>query len=410
MGDDYEIVAENCDRTFLVKHRPSGQLFHVQSVSLEKMTEKSRKALMKKINSRVNLVNPLLVQFFTPIQHRETVFLRREHCPLGSLDQFTKNLQKPLHETFLFRILYQTAFALNTIKRPLGPLDRKTVFLDKNYQVKLYNFSTELQGDVKLSHLGSLIFQLATGKDFEKSEFEADLRSAPYSETLKSLLASMIKDPSHVKKHINKILSHPPVLLQASQWNIHRCFLEQGNSLEQREAALQIKEQRLQKQERLLEQRELKLQRKEQTLKDKLLQADAYLKRCAKNQKHEEEPSYISCGDSDPDVFPTSFKLHMEKIAKPPGFSRTLSERRIRFKTSPLKDRNLVRKSLRQPKMIEQQPKHSLQTTQNRRTCLFLPNCENPQGAWTQEAKKHAFEMLRLLNSGGKENVRHTML
>ncbi|KAH1018290.1 serine/threonine-protein kinase Nek6-like [Dendroctonus ponderosae] len=430
MAEAYEVVEESPDgpSTFLVKHRPSGQFFQVQALSLEKLNGKSRKALIKQIENRVNLINPHLVQFYPPVQQQETVYLRREHCPGGNLQKFTKNLQKPLHETFLYRILYQTAFALKTIKAFMGPLDLKTVFLDQAYQVKLYNFSTDLpeNNDVKMSQLGAVIFQLAVLKGFAKSSFEADLEATPYSETFKSLLTSMIKDPSQVKRRINKILCHPQVLLQSSQWSRQRCFMEKGpDTLEQREAALLIKERLLQKQERLLEQRELKLQSMERAVQGKLVQADAYLKRCksagsessrsgssAKNLapgRAEEEPSYISCGDSD--VFPTSSKLQVGKIAKPVGFARALSERRIRFKTSPLKDRNFIRKSLRQPRIVEEPKKGSLETARSRRSVLFPSNnCEKPQVGWTQEAKKHAFEMLRMLNSGGQENVKHTVL
>lgn len=496
---DYDILNDDSSRlssTFLVRHKLTGERYCLQSISLNDLNDNEQKALLKKINIRINLKHPNILQFYDHIQHEDIIYLKQEHCEYGTLTQFIQKecIQKDrqLHENLLCRLLYQTVFALKTVECFMGQLNMDSILLDEEYNIKLYNFvkvdstnKNQKQKEVKMSQLGILIYELCTLKPFEKN-FENELQLQSYTDAFKGLLVSMIKDSTEIKKHINKILCHPTVLLHSSQWNKDCCFVENPqqilkkssssdlsenmaqdyserlDKLRRKEAALQIKEQLLKEQERRLINKEKKIQIMERTVKDKLQQAELYLKRCREGGKSissgssksssqssvqskmsydNADPNYVSCGDSD--VFPTSTKLQVDKIVKPQSFTRTMSERRIRFKTSPLKDHNFARKaqarkSLRHSKILEEHtdiienapPKSQINQFKERRKTLFISSneyendfmtinsdyerapCDVNNVGWTEETKKYAFDMLRMMNGDEKENfdIKHTNL
>lgn len=452
--EDYDFTNENPDfSTFMIaKHRSTSKLYYLQSVPLLNLTSNERKTLLKRITTRTQVKHPNILNFYEPLQtDQDILHLKIEYCKYHTLSYLIQNectkKGKQLHEQLLCRILYQTAFALKTVGCFMGSLNSDTLLLDEHYNVKLYNFfnvavqgKAQKQKEVKMSELGILIYEACSLQVFDKSKYETELQSLNYTESFKSLVLMMVKDQSEIKKHLNKILCNPTVLLQSSQWKNDNCFMEPEildeyevklEKLRRRETALQIKEQLLNEQERKLAIKEKRLQIMERSIKEKLQQAELYLKRCreggksissgsshSSSIKHNEEieASYVT----QEEVQTTSTKLQVDKIIKPPSFSRTLSERRIRFKTSPLKDRNFARKkSVRQPKILEEDPK--VEMVGKRRSLMFLPpEYENDvvtappdvRNMWSDETKKYAFEMLRILNSDEKENieVKHTVL
>ncbi|KAL1500969.1 hypothetical protein ABEB36_006379 [Hypothenemus hampei] len=445
---EYDILNTNPNYLLTVRHKLTEKLYYVQVVPLD-----DARNFQTKLSYRISLNHPNLLQFKEPFQHNDVrLYVILEHCKYGTLKDFIRkeclDNDRQLQESFLCRVLYQIAFALKTLDNFMGVLSMETVFLDEDFNIKLYNFQNlneettgkvfQKQKELKMSQLGRIIFEMCTRKAFEKSSFESELQKLNYSESLKGLLTFMIKDNSGIKKNLKKILCDPTILLQSSQWDFNSTFLEnrQGSikscsessdldlderlkKLEIKDAALRIKETLLKDKERELATKERKLQIMERDLKEMQYKINRDSRKSlssissthsSKNLHNysEEEPSYVSCGDSE--VFPTSSKLQVEKISKPKNFTRTMSERRIRFKTSPLKDRNFVKhnhekKNFRRSRILECE---STKRTFNR-TSLIMEPCQFNNVGWNEETKKHAFEMLRVLN---KENinVKHTVL
>ncbi|KAF7266139.1 hypothetical protein GWI33_020509 [Rhynchophorus ferrugineus] len=364
--------------------------------------------------------------------------------------------------------MYQIAFALKTVECFMGQLDLNNILLNNQYVIKLYNFynfnskdKEVKQKQIKMNQLGRIMYQLSTLKPFDKYNYIKNIECMQYSTEYKSFLIFMIKSNSELKKHLNKILSHSSVLLNSNQWAKSKCFvndlannsdnakcdyMEKLKKIRRKETMLNLKEEVLNERERKLENKERKLCLMEHNLKEKIQQVELYLKRCRDGGRflnsgssktstdsqsslksphkipHTElDSTYVSCGASD--FVPTSTKLHIEKIIKPRSFTRTMSERRITFKTSPLKDntfnkKSSQRKSMRHSKSIEEcgdinllwkaetQYENDLQIE-----IIEKSEAVNNMG-WTEENKKYAFDMLRLMNSEDKENtqIKHTYL
>ncbi|XP_066144293.1 serine/threonine-protein kinase Nek2-like [Euwallacea fornicatus] len=473
---DYTLQSTPNPSAFLVaKHKTTGKLYYLQGIYLSDLNSSDQKTLTKKIKTRINLTHPNVLQFFEGIQHEEILYLKTEFCKFDTLSSFLQKecveKDRQIHEQLLCRILYQTVLALKTVELFMGRLSLDTILLDEDFNIKLYNFPNmeyyvkqQKQKEVKMSQLGAAVFELCTLKPFNKATFEHELRQQPYSEAFRGLLTLMLKDGTGIKKHINKILCYPSVLLQASQWNKEDgCFMEYKKSLSKssssdlsefeyserleklrkREAAVRTKELLIGEQAKRLSVRERKVHLMERTAREKLQQAELYLKRSKegstssrsnnsqfslqskKTCTEEVDSSYISIEESD--IFCTSTKLQVNKIVKPSNFSRTMSERKIRFKVSPLKDRNFIRRgteksSLRQSRILEENKFETI-IKQQKKKSLFLTNeykkigiekvpCEVSNIGWSEETKKQAFDMLRMLNCGDKENVdiKHTVL
>ncbi|XP_050315956.1 serine/threonine-protein kinase Nek2-like [Anthonomus grandis grandis] len=465
---DYDFLTHQTSlpSSFKVHHKPTENTFCLQSVPLSDLSDTEQKALIKKIKIRTGLRHPNVLAFYHHLQHENVLYIKQEYCENGTLTDFILKecieKERQLHETFICKLLYQIVFALKTVECFMGQLNLDTLMLDKDYNIKLYNFfnietgQNQKQKEIKMSQLGATVFQLSTLKQFDKSSFEKVLQKQDYSEAFKGLLVALLKDSSEIKKHINKVLCHPTVLLQSSQWCKDRCFIEKTitktdtlsehseyadklEKLRRREAALQVKEQLLKEQERKLAHKEKKLQVMERAIKEKMQQAELYLKRSRESKSVSsgasskmsyediEDPNYVTC---DSVILPTSAKLQVEKIAKPHNFTRTLSEKRIRFKTSPLKDHNFTRnkvnfrKSLRHSKILEQNVVNieNIPPEDRRKSLFNEAGYENdvvskPCGikslGWTEETKKYAFDMLRIMNSDENidgSGVRHTSL
>ncbi|CAH0547539.1 unnamed protein product [Brassicogethes aeneus] len=483
--EDYDIIGILGDNitsaSYKVKNKSTGGLFVWQSINYESLSDSERTKLIKKIQKRINLKHPNILKFFDYIDQKENkiLYLVVEYCYSGSLKKLIKYCQENrivLQEEFVCRILYQIVLTIKTLEEYCGNISVDEVFFDEDYNVKLYNYNfnghkIKLK-DLKMSVLGTLIFEMCSLKSYDKNTFEHDCKDLcnVYSGSFITLLTQMVKDSSDVKKSLDKILCHPTLLLKSSKWNKEICFLRMNgerinktknlqdvgdkntkDSHRSRELALQMRERKLYDREQKLLNREKKLVIMERQLNDKLMQAELYLKRCKETKPEQSltkltyenlDSTYVECGDSV--IMPTSKKLDVNTILKPNTFSRTFSEKRIRFKGhSPLKDLDTnKRKSIRLPRKKE---KLTSECSSDWKTCsendseiasldgikqskqLFVDDvCENEYEippdcrpiSWTHENKKYAFELLKIMNEGTEyENqanwnreVRHTQL
>ncbi|CAG9824383.1 unnamed protein product [Phaedon cochleariae] len=407
------------------------------------------------------------------------------------------NDNKRFTEEFLCRIVYQFAFAVKTIDHYDGGFQLGEIFLDDNFSVKLHNFDV-VSCDKKKPHnmfsLGVLLYKLCSLRYIDINSVSEkqllDLRST-YSKEMLSFISNLLQDFGELKDNVDKILCHSTILLKSQQWNKMHCFVQTDETtiscsttctancneeknyfirklekLRNKEAALLVREQKLAEREHRLSNKEKKIALMEKTVQEKLQKLELYLKHSRDTKfstsgssnlnytkpSKKTQPSYdnldstyVSCVDSV--VCPTSKKLNVNAIVKPAPFTRTLSERRIRFKGySPLKDMDLnKRRSIRLAKPninkdIENASKSDWVTcsednasvdlkkkTLNKKCKQLFPKTvaayENATDIkldtqpkppkWTEENKKYAFKLLRLMNDD-KENqsveVKHTYL
>ncbi|XP_030756340.1 serine/threonine-protein kinase ppk16-like isoform X2 [Sitophilus oryzae] len=455
-----DVMNDSLPLQYKIKDKTSNEVYTIQKIPFNKEDEQN--TLTKKIEIRKNINHLHVIKFYEYICENGFVYSKQDQCKYGSLSNFIQEecfeKNQYLHEDFLCRMLYQIALALTTVECFMGDLNMNTIFLDKDYNIKLYNFFTIHDGEnygenfnqkeVKMYHLGHVMFELTTLKPFEKVSYEKHLENISYSDDYINILVSMLKSKTEIKKYLNKILSHPRILLNSTNWSLERCFIEKniGDSskseilerlekIRQREAAVKIKEQILKEKERKIENKEKKLHILERTLKEKIQQVELHLKRCregksltsgsskasstnsqlsSRSQKlsyEELDSTYVSCAPSD--LIKTSTKLQVNNISKPQNFPKTLSEKRITFKVSPLKDNNRKitnkRNSIRRSRILDENIDiHKLGEYEN--NIKIEGSIDNV--AWSKENKKYAFDMLRIMNSEDKENteVKHTYL
>ncbi|KAJ8983272.1 hypothetical protein NQ317_007172 [Molorchus minor] len=398
--------------TYKVRHKETNEVFIWQMVDCETLSEHEVELLTEKLNKRKEINHPNLLKFYDYIENKESnaLYIVTEYCENGCLRNIIDSClanNTSMSEELLCRILYQIAFTIKTTDNYVGKLAAKEIFIDKDFNVKLYNFKIDSRNgsfkEPKMSYLGLVLYEACLLKPFVKTSYENEI----------------IKD-------------------------IYTIKLEK---LRKKEAAIQFREQELNEKERKLAIREKKISIMERTIAEKWQQAELYLNRCRESKsassgstksnsesQHEKksyenlDSTYVSCGDSI--LLPTSTKLNVNKIVKPASFTRTLSERRIRFKGhSPLKEMDLnKRKSFRQSRSkfgthsklssdwltcSEDTDKSSREgSTTNisnksrqlfKKQSLYENDVNNVQCkpiVWTEESKKYAFELLKIMNDG----------
>lgn len=486
--EDYDIISilgsSISSASYKVRSKTTNKILVWQTIDYSKLSDSEKGKLIKKIQKRINIKHPNVLLFYDYIDQKENkiLYLIMDYCPNGSLKKlitYVKENKLVLQEEFVCKIIYQIMFALKTIEECSGNVSVNEVFFDADYNVKLYNYNFEgvkhKCKDIKMSTIGLVIFEMCFLKTYDKHSLESDIKDmgTVYSSTLLSIISHMIKDNNDVNKNMDKILCHPMLLLKSTKWTKEQCFLKitgehiklpdsekrhthnAKQDLRAREAAIRSKEMKLQEMEQGLIHREKKLMQMEKILNEKLMQAEQYLKKCKTGTLKPEKPqpnyenldsTYVDCGDSI--IMPTSKKLDVNTIAKPANFTRTLSERRIRFKGhSPLKEVDLNRR--KSVKMLKKKTVSASECSSDWKTCsendselssqdgtksnsityskqLFIDDiCENEYEvppdcqpiSWTFESKKYAFELLRIMNGSEKDNnanynkeVRHTDL
>lgn len=197
---------------------------------------------------------------------------------------------------------------------------------------------------------------------------------------------------------------------------------------------LKIREQTLYEKELQLQNREKQIAVREKLANDKITQAENCLKKYKEKRstaiketssKDFDSTFYSEACEKDSIILPTSTKMMETKVKKPAAFSRSTSERKIRFKGhSPLKDiHNKTNKSLRKsskslkhnkPKSVkEDEGCKILFTDENQYENTVVDRKECRPISWTEENKKFAFDLLRMMNESQikpKHGVKHTFL
>lgn len=467
--NDYEplnILDNNTNsKIYKVRNKNTGEHFVWYTIDCEN-TSNQLINLQERFITRKELQHPNLLDFYDLIKENATFYLVVKYCKHGSLKDLMDiiyNDNKRFSEEFLCKILYQIAFTIKTIDITTN-FDIKHIYFDEDYNVKFFNFDIANNETVKLksqriSSLGALIFEICTLTKFSKKHFDKELKNCNnlYSKEFLCLLITTIKDSRDLKKNIDKVMCNSTLLLKITQWHKYKCFLKidqpkcsksneniediyalQIEKLKEKEISLQQKEKMLKEMEHKLSIREKKVTSMEKLLRDNIKQAEE-TKNCNCSSrgpiKENLDSTYISCGDSV--VMPTSKKLNVREIIKPATFTRTLSEKRIRFKGhSPLKDIDFNRRrSVRHTRFhkdvyvktgewttCSEDTEKTEKKGTNKKCKQLFPTYENNSNVivnknvakslqWTEENKKYAFELLRLMNKENKPtDVKHTYL
>ncbi|KAL3285312.1 hypothetical protein HHI36_019421 [Cryptolaemus montrouzieri] len=452
---------------------------HLKNINKEK-----REVMCNKVKQRIRQEHPLLVKFYPVIEDEKSkcMYIPIEHFTYGNLSEFLTKLAKinktHISEIIIIKFLYQLLMLLKSLKIS-DYITLKNLYFDEDFNVKFLNFSpfvTLTKFEVKMCDVGNIIVKLCTLSTTKKCN-ESTINKEYYSMEFIDLIESMLKDNTDVYNNIEQVFTHPTILLNT--FKLHcgvkmSCLeiLDYRTKLEilrKKEAAIKIKEYKIAKKEQALNAREKKISICEKTVRDKMTQAELYLRRC-KEVRTSSQPKYenaestfsaeyeaLDCSN----IIETSKKLDIDKLGKSP-FIRTFSERKVKFKGhSPLKEMNFHRaKSVRKPKMklspsakepIMHKEKLILKSAINesdlfkdisntetsllkptarnedkkRRSVLFGPKSlvqnENTQNmdcrpiAWTEENKKQAFDLLRIMNSNfdhhiWNKDIKHTYL
>lgn len=271
----------------------------------------------------------------------------------------------------------------------------------------------------------------------------------------------------------NTSIFHKLSKSQIDDIDLEKLYQTKLENLRTREAILKSAEDKLKEKQRNLENREKKISLMERVVKEKISRAELYLKRSREqkasnntlNKAKIQRTLYdnldtsfsADCGESV--IMPTSKKLNVDNIVKPIQLCRTISERRtVRFKQqSPLKDIHNMKKELAQkvrpnqsdsektsesssekggtlekskPKkfllssMFSKKHKKIANSISSSSDCISghtyeeidnkQQNEQKPIG-WTEESKRHAFDLLRIMNGGVNSDefghqIQHTYL
>lgn len=512
---NYEVLsilgADLNSTCYKVKHKMTSEIYVWKAVSYENFTESEKHSLISRIEKRKKTDHPNLLCIYDYILNEETkiMYLVCEFCANGNLSSIIQRClieNEYLIEDFLWRTLYQIACALKITKVAFNKLSLNNIFLDSNYNVKLFNnelLSTQKTDD---RNFGFVMYELCTLQPHR-------LNNAPFNESVKDVVSHIPKYYSKELKEIIKftfnmnsernamidaVLCHPTILLKSvgvqknniyvrnavavkneekddkmvmeniTNNEIEALYHTRLEHIKNRETALKIREEKLTGKAHELHKREKKIALMERVVKDKMLHAEVYLKRCreVKSTSSSSSNSKISyenidtsfsadCGDSSINI-PTSNKINSHFIKKPPGFTRTMSDRRIvRFKGhSPLKNvcnKNNSFKDCKQQKNIstinetisgtsseeclQKKSKSrkkldlfSLLPARNRKPLVDLNvqdniiheeteydasdrQCDYRPVSWTEESKQQAFDLLRLMNQNEEiGTIKHTYL
>lgn len=471
--DDYDIISNlgNNSAYYKVKNRATSEICVWVPVSYENYTESEVTVLLKAFNERKSFKHPNVLQFYNYIKCDATknLYFITDCCKYGSLSNVIDKCLKEdklLDEDFIWRALYQIACVLKLSKFPTE-VCLENIFLDTNFTLKLYCFETKrnhlkhVNDQKHILSIAHVVYQLCT-LQMGSSMWKSQLKITFYSNELKNFIIHMLENSSEIT--LDSILCHPTVLLKSSQNTELNIFLKEINTicnfddekyrarlnnLKNREVAIHKLQEELSHKELLLRKREKKTALMERFVKDKLVRAELYLKHsrekksstssngkssCCQDKDYENLNVSLSAAECDSVIIPTSTKMDFN-IAKPKPFTRTMSERKIRFKGhSPLKDiRNIPRHSRENDKykshenknhteklklgnLLIKKSKQLFQKDANQRcevTAIEGNDCRPI--SWTEETKKHAYDLLRVLNAAENENqnslqVKHTHL
>lgn len=495
--ENYDIIGRLSKDSayYKIKNKTTCEVCVWKAINCEDITKEQLQLVLQKINERKSFRHPNIVQFYNNIycQNTKTLYIVTDYCKYGSLnDVIQKCLQDNefLDENFIWHSLYHIACVLK-LSQSMCNLNIENIFLDANFTIKLYFFSIDgitsneyVNSDKEvITHLGMLLYQLCTLDSHSRTTLDLNFSNIHtiYSEELKNLIVKLCNNGVT----LDSLLCHPTVLLKLANPRNKSVFVKlpmntftsedienyqvRLKNLKAREASVRLREEQLQQREHCLQKSEKKVALMERMAKEKISHAELYLKRArdtktssssgksssaSRNKKWQLDDSSLYSAANDTFIKPSTAKLDIKCIAKPANFSRTMSERKIRFKAhSPLKDlRNLNRLSMdhRASKLVPVDicektyntgVENNADEAKNKRVSLGLfrkskklfgkdENLEKEYTAaekgrnlkecrplsWTKESKKNAFHLLRVMNSMECEKkisdveIKHTYL
>lgn len=478
---------------YKIKNKTTSEICVWKAIKCEDFTEEQLAIVFQKINERKCFKHPNIVQFHNHIhcENTNTLYIVTDYCKYGSLKDVVQRCLKEnevLDEVFLWHSIYHIACVLK-LSPYKGSLNLENIFLDANYVAKLYFFNVDeivsskcVDSEGVITQLGILLYQLCGLQIDCGSTLNGNFSNmhTVYSEELKNFITLMCNS---VDITLDSLLCHPTVLLKLTCTKNKSIFIKiptptvtsedvenyqlRVKNLKAREASIKLREEKLEHREHCLQKREKKVALLERIAKEKFVRAELYLKQtrdtkassssgkssieCMNKKLQLDDSSLYSAAD-DSFIKPSTAKLDIRCIPKPSNFSRTMSERKIRFKGhSPLKDlRNISRLSVdhrasktMQTDISEKVNSSNFEDTdeiKNRRISLGLfkkskklfvreENSKKDSAArekklnlqecrplsWTEESKKNAFNLLRVMNSIECEKnsdiqIKHTYL
>lgn len=459
--DDYDILSHlGSDSCFYkVKNKTTAEICTWRAINIAPFTDQQLKLLVKAINDEKQFKHQNTVQVYSHILNNtnKTLYIVMKHYKYGNLKNIVEMCLKRneiLSEGFLWRLLYNVICILK-LKNCNGFVNLESVFIDADFVVKIDHLdiaSRPSNVSKCIFSVGTLLYQLCN-LQLKIPKLKNPLRIPEnYSNDFLNIVTLLLKDSKKI--NFDQILCNATVLLKSAnqdgiflkpEYNCHSINYETTNyqlqmeNLQKKEAALKSLEKKLDEKELILKKRERMLLALENSIKDKMRQADLYLKRIEQNvglipqkSKHYEDlDTTLSAAECDESILPTSTKINLNGI-KTSNFSRSFSERRIRFKGhSPLKDicnmnRNGLDQTINHIANTKCKKRVGFNKLIRRRSKLFeeqVVEDENDelQGkndcrpiSWSDAAKRQAFDMLRAMNAAetgqGFVEMKHTHL
>lgn len=476
--DDYDVLSNlGSDSCFYkVKNKATAELCIWRAINVGSFTEQQLKLLLRAISDEKQIKHHNSVQVYSHILNNTTLYVVTKFYKYGNLKNIIELCIKRneiLSEAFLWRLLYSTVCVLK-LRDSSGTVNLESIFMDADFVIKVYHLdiaSRPCSTTKCISSVGTILYQLCNLQlKLSKIKFPITIPKY-YSDDLLNIITLLLKDSKKI--NFDRVLCHPSVLLNSvshqnevftskphigsantTESNSHSCkcnevnYREQLEYLKNKDASLKSLEKKLNEKESILRKREKMLLVMENSIKDKMRQADMYFKKVqqtnsnntAFNRKmtYEELDTTLSAAECDESVvLPTSTKINLNGI-KTSNFSRSLSERRIRFKGhSPLKDICNISRSVTTEKLHTNQTMDCVKNSKckkrvgfselnQRKSKLFdekMCGKENHEIqiknecrpiSWSDEAKRQAFDMLRVLNAAetgqGFVDMKHTYL
>ncbi|KAK4877402.1 hypothetical protein RN001_009908 [Aquatica leii] len=445
--EDYEVLTILGVTTYKVQNKDTGKIFLWKAVTFEKASD--IEAIVKQIEKQKAQVHPNLVEIYDYIIKEDigVIYVIIEYLCYGTLNSIKQRClseNKYLHEHFLWKVLYQLAATLKSSM--ITYVDLNNIFVDADFNIKVFKDDAK---ETEKTKIGRIMLSLSTlQSDKDNSEV-----LSYYSNEFKEVVKFTILETYSTKEIVDAILCHPTILYKSSQvpqiyvqntevksvlenetnHEAEDIYQTRLRNLRNHERTLKMQEDKLLSKEHELKKREKKLAIMERTVKEKLLHAEVYLKRC-RETKASSMGSSKKCDDLNSTisaaceslVAATSKKLNPSNIKKPSNFTRSLSQHRVHFKGhSPLKEKfgknskcnndgidgvktngcSKKKMELFSTTMNKNKKPLSDQNVQLEKKTEYIRPI-----SWCGEAKQHAFELLRFMNEKENLAVKHTYL
>lgn len=462
--DDYDILSNlGSDSCFYkVKNKTTAETCIWRKINIDPLTDSQLKILLKAINEEKQFRHQNTVQVYSHIldNTNRTLYIVTKYYKYGNLKNIIELCIKRneiISEGFLWRLLYSVICVLK-LRGCHGLVNLESIFVDADFVVKVYHLdiaSRSCNIAKCIFSVGTILYQLCNlrSKTTPKLKYPISLPQ-DYSNDLFNIITLLLKDCKKI--NFDHILCHPIVLLKSANqdetfikpyieindYYCHSCtnYKLHVENLKNKEATLKYLEKKLSEKESILKKRERMLLAMENSIKEKMRQADLYLRKVKQansnetiihRKTYEDLDTTLSAAECDESVLLTSAKMDLSNTK--PNFSRSFSERRIRFKGhSPLKDicninRNTnfdqtaenagyakCKKRVGFSKLIQRKSKLFEEQVNEKENDEVQTGSDCRPISWTDEAKRQAFDMLRVMNAAETKQeiaeMKHTYL